>query len=145
MSCMVRSKLMYCNGCDWWMTLPHLGHVLFSSKCFTKQLLQTENAKSYNWFGQSNSNKSLFIFDFRYKRRRKLTCVQTFGDCGRIYKVAAAYFASDMLVQRMQFYSSFHRSKYFVTMYSEKIDWISAWVSVGQSIDRVRTIGHLDY
>lgn len=39
---MVRSKLIYWSGCDWWITIWHDGQVLFSSKCFTRQLLQTE-------------------------------------------------------------------------------------------------------
>lgn len=41
MSCIVRSKLMYCNGCDWWITIWQVGQLLFSSKCLTRQLLQT--------------------------------------------------------------------------------------------------------
>lgn len=40
MSCIVLSKLIYCRGCDWWMTIWHVGHVCFSSKCLTRQLLQ---------------------------------------------------------------------------------------------------------
>ena len=39
-SCIVLSKLIYCRGCDWCMTIWHVGHVCFSSRCLTKQLLQ---------------------------------------------------------------------------------------------------------
>lgn len=48
-SCIVLSKLMYCSGCDWWITFSHVGHVLFSSKCLTRQLLQTEKRKEVYW------------------------------------------------------------------------------------------------
>ncbi len=37
----VKSYPMYCSGWLWWMTIRHVGHVLFSSRYFTKQLLQT--------------------------------------------------------------------------------------------------------
>lgn len=52
MSCMVRSKLMYCSGCDWCMMLSQVGHVFFSSRCLTRQLLQTKkknSRKKINW------------------------------------------------------------------------------------------------
>lgn len=32
---------MYCSGWLWWMTILHVGHVLFSSRYFTRQLRQT--------------------------------------------------------------------------------------------------------
>jgi hypothetical protein len=39
-TCMVRSGLSLSKGFVWWTTMPHVGHVLFSAKCFTIQLLQ---------------------------------------------------------------------------------------------------------
>jgi len=44
----VRSKLIYWRGCDWCITIWQVGHVLFSSRCFTKQLLQTETQHKQN-------------------------------------------------------------------------------------------------
>lgn len=41
LSAAVNSYPMYCSGWLWWMTIRHVGHVLFSSRYFTKQLLQT--------------------------------------------------------------------------------------------------------
>lgn len=74
MSCIVRSKLMYCSGCDWWMTLSQVGHVLFSSRCLTRQLLQTAMkstdaiGKWWGWdWSQSEIRKS-----GRITRRRNL-------------------------------------------------------------------------
>lgn len=32
---------MYCSGWLWWMTILHVGQVLFSSRYFTRQLRQT--------------------------------------------------------------------------------------------------------
>lgn len=34
---------MYCSGWDWWITRLQSGHVFFSSRCCTRQLLQTKN------------------------------------------------------------------------------------------------------
>lgn len=44
----MRSKLIYWSGCDWCITIWQVGHVLFSSRCFTKQLLQTETQHKQN-------------------------------------------------------------------------------------------------
>lgn len=41
LSAAVNSYPMYCSGWLWWMTIRQVGHVLFSSRYFTKQLLQT--------------------------------------------------------------------------------------------------------
>lgn len=37
---------MYCSGWLWWITILHVGHVLFSSRYFTRQLLQTADRHS---------------------------------------------------------------------------------------------------
>lgn len=36
---------IYCSGWLWWITILHVGHVLFSSRYFTRQLLQTGDAQ----------------------------------------------------------------------------------------------------
>lgn len=37
----LRPYPMYCSGWLWWMTILHVGQVLFSSRYFTRQLRQT--------------------------------------------------------------------------------------------------------
>lgn len=36
---------MYCRGWLWWMTILHVGQVLFSSRYFTRQLRQTAGGR----------------------------------------------------------------------------------------------------
>ena len=51
----MRSKLIYWSGCDWCITIWQVGHVLFSSRCFTKQLLQTETQHKQNSIRMSST------------------------------------------------------------------------------------------
>lgn len=37
---------MYWSGWDWWITRSQSGHVFFSSRCCTRQLLQTKTQKA---------------------------------------------------------------------------------------------------
>lgn len=38
---------IYCSGWLWWITILHVGHVLFSSKYLTRQLRQTANTQAH--------------------------------------------------------------------------------------------------
>ena len=40
---------MYCSGWLWWITILHVGHVLFSSRYFTRQLLQTGDTQTHTY------------------------------------------------------------------------------------------------
>lgn len=52
---------IYCNGWLWCITILQVGQVLFSSKYFTRQLLQTSNKDIHNWKGIKAAYKSSII------------------------------------------------------------------------------------
>lgn len=56
----MRSKLIYWSGCDWCITIWQVGHVLFSSRCFTKQLLQTETKHKQNRVRMSPTSSTYY-------------------------------------------------------------------------------------
>lgn len=39
---------IYCSGWLWWITILHVGHVLLSSRYFTRQLLQTGDTDTHS-------------------------------------------------------------------------------------------------
>ncbi len=63
LSTVVNSYPMYCSGWLWWMTIRHVGHVLFSSRYFTKQLLQTiyTHTNTHNLYSFSKLINSVHI------------------------------------------------------------------------------------
>lgn len=73
--------------------------------------LQNESADNI----KITMNLVLFIIidtniDISSQSPTKLTCVQTFGNCGRIDEISTAYFTCDVFVERVQFYTSFHNN-----------------------------------
>lgn len=72
------------------MTFSQVGQVLFSSRCLTKQLLQTGNERRMDYKGQ----RFLVICIFSVI----LTRMKTFCDCGRIYEVSLTYLTRYVVV-----------------------------------------------
>lgn len=56
---------IYCSGWLWWITILHVGQVLFSSRYFTRQLLQTEEKQTNS--GLTNISKLTFLSLAFYK------------------------------------------------------------------------------
>lgn len=110
MSCMVRSKLMYCRGWDWWMMLSQVGQVFFSSRCFTRQLLQTERERRNScWQVFSlHQNTPLDSPHRQHRRQRQLTCVQTLRHRGGVDEIAPADLARDVRVDCFQLHAPLH-------------------------------------